>query len=188
MEGRHRSIKSSDKVGNDDRVPGFPFRDTDLGYGRRMGAGVSRTPEERLVGLPDFPFEARYEEVGGLRLAYVDEGEGPEHEFMTYVPSTWPGVRLPHVWLKDHTAVQDHIGYGDHYTLLRLDGRADAAGFDTAFAKVGAPFKLLTFDDPHAREVYGTDIMLLRPDMHIAWRGTAAPADAGKLARMAAGY
>jgi hypothetical protein len=30
--------------------------------------------------------------------------------------------------------------------------------------------------------------MLLRPDMHIAWRGDAAPADAAKLARMATGH
>ena len=38
-------------------------------------AGVSRTPEDRLVGLPDYPFDAHYEEVDGLRLAYVDEGD-----------------------------------------------------------------------------------------------------------------
>ena len=144
-------------------------------------ADVEQRKSNEMIGA-----ELGYRYVGSPLV--VDEGEGPEHEFMTYVPSTWPGVRLPHVWLKDHTAVQDHIGYGDHYTLLRLDGRADAAGFDTAFAKIGAPFKLLAFDDPHAREIYGTDIMLLRPDMHIAWRGTAAPADAAKLARMAAGY
>jgi hypothetical protein len=30
--------------------------------------------------------------------------------------------------------------------------------------------------------------MLLRPDMHIAWRGDAAPDDAAKLARMATGH
>ena len=42
-----------------------------------MEAGVSRTPDERTIGLPDFPFESKYEEVDGLRLAYLDEGEGP---------------------------------------------------------------------------------------------------------------
>lgn len=42
-----------------------------------MGAGIARTPEERFEGLPGFDFEPRYAEVGGLRLAYVDEGEGP---------------------------------------------------------------------------------------------------------------
>ena len=40
------------------------------------GQDVVRTPEEALQGLPDFPFESRYHEVDGLRLAYLDEGEG----------------------------------------------------------------------------------------------------------------
>lgn len=34
-----------------------------------------RTPEERFVGLPDYPFAPSYREVGdGLRMHYVDEG------------------------------------------------------------------------------------------------------------------
>ena len=35
-----------------------------------------RTPEERFDRLPGFPWEPRYGEWEGLRLAYVDEGEG----------------------------------------------------------------------------------------------------------------
>ncbi|HVV89985.1 MAG TPA: haloalkane dehalogenase [Solirubrobacterales bacterium] len=53
-----------------------------------MEAGVSRTPDERLVGLPDFPFAAHFEEVDGLRLAYLDEGEGPPVVFFHGEP-TW---------------------------------------------------------------------------------------------------
>jgi haloalkane dehalogenase len=37
---------------------------------------VFRTPDERFDGLPDFDFEPRYRDVDGLRLAYLDEGEG----------------------------------------------------------------------------------------------------------------
>ncbi len=116
------------------------------------------------------------------------QGEGPAHDFMTYVPSTWPGARLPHVWLGDHTAPQDRIGYGDHYTLLRFHARADGSELAAAFEAIGAPLKVLNLDDPHAREIYGHDLMLLRPDMHIVWRGDAPPKDAAKLARMATGY
>src|SRR4051812_25844870 len=36
-----------------------------------------RTPEARFDGLPDFPFEPRYREWEGLRLAHLDEGSGP---------------------------------------------------------------------------------------------------------------
>ena len=35
-----------------------------------------RTPDERFADLPDFPWEPNYHEWEGLRLAYLDEGEG----------------------------------------------------------------------------------------------------------------
>jgi haloalkane dehalogenase len=35
---------------------------------------VLRTAEERFAGLPDFGYEPRYVDVGGLRLAYVEAG------------------------------------------------------------------------------------------------------------------
>jgi len=37
---------------------------------------VFRTPDERFEGLPGYDFEPHYSEVDGLRLHYVDEGEG----------------------------------------------------------------------------------------------------------------
>jgi haloalkane dehalogenase len=47
-----------------------------------------RTPDGALEGLPDFPFESRYREVDGLRLAHLDEGEGPPVVFFHGEP-TW---------------------------------------------------------------------------------------------------
>src|SRR3954451_20583736 len=53
------------------------------GYPRRSSATVRpamdsvRTPDERFAALPDFPFEPRYREWEGLRLAHIDEGSGP---------------------------------------------------------------------------------------------------------------
>ena len=49
---------------------------------------IYRTPDERFVGLPDFEFEPNYTEVDGLRLAYLDEGEGPPVVFFHGEP-TW---------------------------------------------------------------------------------------------------
>ncbi|HEX8065809.1 MAG TPA: haloalkane dehalogenase [Thermoleophilaceae bacterium] len=37
---------------------------------------VFRTPDERFADLPGYPFDPHYVEVDGLRLHYVDEGEG----------------------------------------------------------------------------------------------------------------
>jgi haloalkane dehalogenase len=47
-----------------------------------------RTPDERFASLPDFDFEPRYREWDGLRLAHVDEGDGPPVVFFHGEP-TW---------------------------------------------------------------------------------------------------
>ena len=50
-------------------------------------------------------------------------------------------------------------------------------------ARVGAPFETLTVDAAAARDVYGYDLLLLRPDLHIAWRGNADPEGSGAAGR-----
>ncbi|HTU78243.1 MAG TPA: haloalkane dehalogenase [Solirubrobacteraceae bacterium] len=47
-----------------------------------------RTPEGALADLPEFPFAAHYREAAGVRLAHVDEGEGPPVVFFHGEP-TW---------------------------------------------------------------------------------------------------
>jgi haloalkane dehalogenase len=42
----------------------------------RAVAEVFRTPDERFEGLPGYPFAPHYAEVRGLRMHYVDEGQG----------------------------------------------------------------------------------------------------------------
>ena len=37
---------------------------------------IYRTPEERFEGLPDFPWEPKYSDWEGIRLARIDEGDG----------------------------------------------------------------------------------------------------------------
>ncbi len=65
----------------------------------------------------------------GSPLVWPEEGEGPQYDFVEYMPSTWPGVRLPHTWLDDGTAMQDRIGYDRGFTLLRLGkSQADVSG------------------------------------------------------------
>lgn len=121
-------------------------------------------------------------------LIWPEPGEAPEHNRMDYVPTTWPGARLPHAWLGGGMAMQDRIGNALTYTLLRLGRtKADTGGIARAFASLGAPLQVLDLSDETPREIYGHDLLLLRPDMHVVWRGDAPPEDAEKLARMATG-
>ncbi len=41
-----------------------------------MNVVAYRTADERFLGLPGWPYEPRYVEQDGLRLHYVDEGDG----------------------------------------------------------------------------------------------------------------
>ena len=125
----------------------------------------------------------------GSPLIAAEPGEGPKHDFMTYVATTWPGARLPHVWLDDGSAMQDRIGYSHGYTLLRLGGtKADTSALRRAFAAIGATLQVLDIADERPRDVYGYDLLLLRPDMHVVWRGNDAPAEPARLAAMATGH
>ena len=123
-------------------------------------------------------------------IVFAEPGDGPDPDNRAYVPTTWPGFRLPHVWLDDKTPIQDKIG--DGYTLLKLgDAPPDTAKLEKELSERGAPLDVLTIPDKAARALYGCDLILLRPDLHIVWRGDAEPddehADAYYIAALATG-
>jgi 2-polyprenyl-6-methoxyphenol hydroxylase-like FAD-dependent oxidoreductase len=121
-------------------------------------------------------------------LVWAEPGDPPPLDFIEYRPSTWPGTRLPHVWLADGSAVQDRIGYDLGFTVLRLAGDHDLQVLRQAFDSLGAPLRVLDLRDERARELYGFDLILLRPDMHVAWRGNRLPDQPLRLASMATGH
>jgi hypothetical protein len=134
--------------------------------------------------------------VTGAELGYryadspviCDEPGGPAPNIEEYQPTSWPGARLPHVWLEPgKVSVHDRIG--DGFTLLRLGTkRGNAAAVANAFAEIGAPFAVLDIDNDTARRVYGFDYLIVRPDLHVAWRGNALPSHPGKVALTVAGH
>ncbi|TMI06806.1 MAG: 2-polyprenyl-6-methoxyphenol hydroxylase [Betaproteobacteria bacterium] len=149
---------------------------------------------EHLAGVADIEQRKTNEMIGAeLGYRYVgspiirEEPGGPEHLFREYVPTTWPGARLPHVWLDGHVALQDRLGPG--YTLLRLGATGeDASALQRSFAAYDAPFDVLDVADDAARDVYGYDLILLRPDLHIVWRGNRLAIEPDELAAIATGH
>jgi 2-polyprenyl-6-methoxyphenol hydroxylase-like FAD-dependent oxidoreductase len=149
---------------------------------------------ERLARVADVEQRKTNEMIGAeLGYRYVDSPViwnhpgGPEHLFREYVPTTWPGARLPHVWLAPGRALHDGIGEG--FTLLRLGRtKAGTSGLERAMRARGAPFSVRTIDEAVARDVYGFDLVLVRPDLHVVWRGDAAPPDPERLAAVATGH
>jgi 2-polyprenyl-6-methoxyphenol hydroxylase-like FAD-dependent oxidoreductase len=155
---------------------------------------AGRQTRDVLIASADIEQRKTNEMIGAeLGYRYVDSPiicdipGGPEHLFREYQPTTWPGARLPHVWLDDGTAMQDRIGVG--YTILRLGrSKADMGGLERALRAHGAPVAVLEIPDQIARDVYGYDLLLLRPDMHVVWRGQQPPEDAAEVAAIATGH
>ena len=158
-----------------------------------------RTPQgkwvrENLVRVADIEQRKTNEMIGAeLGYRYVaspiiwEEPGGPETLYRVYEPTTWPGARLPHVWLGDGAAMQDRIPY-EGYTLVRLGHtRADTAGLVDALRATGTSVNVLEVPDEIARDIYGYDLLLLRPDMHVCWRGNAAPDDPAHVAGVVTG-
>jgi hypothetical protein len=150
-----------------------------------------------LVRVADME-QRKSNEMLGAELGYRYDGspliasepsEPPSIDFIEYRPTTRPGARLPHAWLADGSAMQDRIGNDLTYTLLRL-GRllADVSGLVQAFAALGAPLRVLNIPDEEPRVIYGHDLLLIRPDMHVAWRGNAPPEDPRALATKVTGH
>jgi hypothetical protein len=90
----------------------------------------------------------------------------------TYTPSTVPGVRPPSLFLEDGQAIFDLFGHG--FTLLRFDD-IDVADFAAAAAECEMPLEIVDIREEHARALYQRDLVLIRPDHHVAWRGNAVP-------------
>ncbi len=107
--------------------------------------------------------------------------EPPVDEPHRYVPNSCPGARAPHVWLEDGVSIFDR--FGRDFTLVRLgQGRPlGAAPVEAAARERGVPLNVLDVESEEARDLYARDLVLVRPDHHVAWRGNSLPTDAGAL-------
>jgi haloalkane dehalogenase len=79
---------------------------------------VVQTPAEALEGLPDFPFQSSFTDFDGVRIAHLDEGEGPPVVFVHGEP-TWSFL-----WRKVLVGVRD-AGYRCIAPDLPGFGRSD---------------------------------------------------------------
>ncbi len=105
-----------------------------------------------------------------------ESGSAPIQTMDAYTPSSWPGARPPSLFLADGRAIFDLFGTG--FTLLRF-ADIDAVPLVAAAADRNVPLEVVDVRDDHARQLYQRDLVLIRPDQHVAWRGNTAPSDPG---------
>ena len=114
----------------------------------------------------------------------TEDGAPPADDFLNYTPSGVPGGRAPHYWSGQGRNYGDSLfdQFGRGFTLLRLGGRApDTSSIEAAAQRRRVPLKAIDLPQSDARDLYGRDLALIRPDQYVAWRGDAPPSDPDRL-------
>jgi 2-polyprenyl-6-methoxyphenol hydroxylase-like FAD-dependent oxidoreductase len=146
-------------------------------------AGLFDTQQRKVTEISGI--EAGYQYVNSP-IVWHEPGDGPDPDNPSYLPTAWPGARLPHVWLQDGDALHDRLGPG--YTLLRLGGtRADTSSLEQSFREMRAPLEVQDVPGERPRDIYQFDLLLVRPDLHVVWRGNELPPDTAKIADLSTG-
>lgn len=129
--------------------------------------------ENEAIGV-----EAGYRYANSPAICYDGEGTPPPFVNNKLQSSTYPGLRVPAVWLQDGRAIPDLLS--DQFTLIRFNEQ-DISAFEQAATKRNLPLSVLDIRDDHAANVYEKKLILVRPDQHVAWRGDRMPSDALKV-------
>jgi len=126
--------------------------------------------ENEAVGI-----EAGYRYENSPIICYEGEGTPPLFTWDKLQPTTFPGSRIPPIWLKDGRAIPDLLS--DQFTLIRFED-VDISAFEQAAKKRNFPLSVLDIRDNHAATIYEKKLILVRPDQHVAWRGDLEPSNA----------
>jgi FAD-dependent monooxygenase len=109
----------------------------------------------------------------------TDGTKEPGWDYYHYTPSTRPGARAPHVFLKDGKTSTVDL-YGKEWSLVEFTSSPANPSAIPIFMKVAAQLNIpLTLvhiqNEDHVRAIWERNIVLVRPDGHVAWRNNNAP-------------
>ncbi|KAJ9132452.1 FAD binding domain-containing protein [Pleurostoma richardsiae] len=139
------------------------------------------------------------QQYGGPGIYTADEPQPLVHDpewdpVLQYSPSTYPGVRLPHVWLNKAvptapTSTVDLAGHGRFVLFTGIGGDAWKEAASRVSAQLGIPIEAHSvgfrqdwedfyFDWERLRGVDESGAVLVRPDRFVAWRANEVLSDA----------
>ena len=141
--------------------------------GRLLKSGIDRRLQENDSENKDQGTELGYRYNASTVVVKDEEVDEPEQSFREYIPSTWPGVRAPHLFLKDRKrSIFDLFGSGKEYSLV--DFSSDGRWIEAVAAltkEMGLPLRRVHLpEETHARQIWERDAVLVRPDDHVCWR------------------
>jgi 2,4-dichlorophenol 6-monooxygenase len=161
-------------------------------------AAAQREALRKAIAFKKYEFDAHGVEMNQRYVsgAVVTDGQpqppfDKDHE-LHYAPSTWPGARLPHVWVHERSgrkvSTLDLCGHGEFTLLTGIGGEAWVLAAEKVGAELGLPIRTHvigprraiedhTGDWARAREIRDAGCLIVRPDHHVAWRSETVAAD-----------
>jgi 2-polyprenyl-6-methoxyphenol hydroxylase-like FAD-dependent oxidoreductase len=156
-------------------APHLIGEDSDQGRAHRAAIAefiIANDAENLSLGVE---LDVRYDNSA---IVCATDSEAPPWDRRTFVPTVRPGHRAPNVVVGEGETLFDQFGGG--YTLVdAVPGPSDAKLLLDEAELVGMPVRHLVLDDPRLCQLYGHRLVLVRPDLHIAWSGAtvADPAE-----------
>ena len=177
----------------------------------RTNAGVDgekqRSAIRDAIAFKKYEFDAHGVEMNqryNSAAVVTDDQMEPAFDLdaeLHYQPTTWPGARLPHVWVFDRdsgaeVSSLDLCGKGLFTVLTGIGGEAwiDAAAAVGAEMGLEIVAHVIGPRQPHvdhvgdwarASEISDTGCLLIRPDQHVGWRAADMTSDPeGELRRV----
>ena len=158
-----------------------------MDYSQVLEAGPAADEARRKVG--EQLTASLYQEWNsqGIGMGYRYEGSpvivqdgspATPDEADRYVPTARPGHHAPHAWLADGRSTLDLFGHG--FVLIRFgDNPSDVTAIVEMAAEHSLPLTVVDINDRAIERLYGSRLVLVRPDAHVCWRGNQLPADVG---------
>lgn len=168
---RHAMDHAEKMIANREAVPALIDDPTEAGravrerYGRSMAD--LNVAQYACAGLNFGSFYDRSPIV-------VADGDAPAYTMGEFTPSSVPGCRVPHFFDDVGRSVLDHLG--DDYLIVGVSSSAESVdrGVRSAHA-AGVPARGLIA--PDTADVLWDGTLIVRPDGHVAWRGSVAADD-----------
>lgn len=105
----------------------------------------------------------------------MEDARLEQADAINYRPTSRPGARAPHAWMKDGRSTLDLFGKG--FVLLVFDTNVDVTSIEAVARHAGVPLTTVRIEEQQIAALYDVPLVLVRPDGHVAWRARQLPKD-----------
>ena len=142
---------------------------------RRADIAVRIRADAEAGGRGGLTYDERYDASAVIWYEPGQLEDEPRWQPGHYEDDPRPGHRAPDGFVDPYgSTLYDRIG-NDLALLVLTADRSVEQGFAAEAVARSLPFTVVHLADPAVRTLYGADNVLIRPDQHVAWRGSQLP-------------